>query len=151
MARRERRRRFEPPPEPDIPPLRERFPEYAATFGTRASGLIAVGLVVFVITDLGLLSAVGHTFFFGGAFLILVGGARGGGYTNLGMGTFELFTAGRDRVLDDRGDLDADRETRRRDALQRLRRGLRPEANPTALWDVIAGFAFMAIGLPLAL
>ena len=35
------------------------------------------------------------------------------------------------------------------DPRERLRKGLRPKANPTAFWQVVAGFAYVGIGVAL--
>ena len=40
---------------------------------------------------------------------------------------------------------------KKRDPMARLRRGLRPQANPTAFWQVIAGFVYIGIGVGLSL
>ncbi len=83
-----------------------------------------------------------------------MGGARGGGYSNLGLGAIEAVVGGRNRSDDDYGgddDLRRGRVMKRRDPMERLRRGLRPEKNPTAFWQIIAGFGYIAAGMVLAL
>lgn len=136
----------------ELEPLRERLPEYVAVFAAGAAGLTAVALLIFALTDNGLTSTLGYTFIFGGTFLLLVGGARGGGYTNLSLGAVEALAGGRNRTDDDFEDDDDLRRgniLKQRDPMERLRRGLRPPKNPTAFWQSIAGFAYMAIGAPL--
>ena len=84
--------------------------------------------------------ALGYAFIALGTLLLLIGGARGGGYSNLGVGAVEALMGGRNRAHDD---YESDEELRRgkvmkkRDPMARLRRGLRPQANPTAFWQVI--------------
>jgi hypothetical protein len=112
-------------------PLSERMPEYLALFG---AGL-ALALVLSVIA-----TAMGPTF--RGALtnilivytviLFLAGGTTGGGYVNLGVGGLAAVSRrGKSaETLDDR-----------------LRRGLRPERNPRAFWQVIGGLGYLAIAV----
>lgn len=98
----------------------------------------------------GTIAAIGYGLIAFGTVLLLVGGARGGGYTNIGLGAIEAVVGGRNRTEDD---FEADAELRRgkvmkrRDPLERLRKGLRPKANPTAFWQAIAGIGYVAIGI----
>jgi hypothetical protein len=135
-------------------PLRERFPVYVKVF---LIGMVAIGALAFVVTlvsDTRPGAAFGFTAIFSGTLLLLVGGARGGGYSNLSVGAVEALVGGRNRVGDDH---EADSELRhgnvlrRRDPMARLRKGLRPPPNPTAFWQTIAGFAYIAVGVPFTL
>jgi hypothetical protein len=80
-----------------------------------------------------------------------VSGARGGGYGNIGIGAVEAVVGGRNRAGDD---LEHDNEIRRgqtmkrRDPMDRLRKGLRPPPNPSAFWQAVAGFLYIALGVP---
>ena len=114
--------------------------------------LVLAGIALFGLTDIALGSAVGYSFIAGGTLLLFVGGARGGGYTNIGVGAVEALVSGRNRQDDDYVDdkeLRRGKVNKRRDPMERLRRGLRPPANPNAFWQAIAGLAFLLIGFPL--
>ncbi|MFH1329990.1 MAG: hypothetical protein ABIJ48_04970 [Actinomycetota bacterium] len=135
-------------------PLAQRMRGYLAVFaiGVGAAGI--VGVVVWLASSARLSDALGYTFIALGTLLLLIGGARGGGYSNLGVGAVEALMGGRNRAHDD---YESDEELRRgdvmkkRDPMARLRRGLRPQANPAAFWQVIAGLLYVAIGVGLAL
>jgi hypothetical protein len=135
-------------------PLLQRLPRYGVIFGVGLAAGAAVGVVVWLATSTGLTDAMGYTYLALGTLLLLTGGARGGGYTNLGVGAVEALMGGRNRSQDD---YVTDEELRRghvmkkRDPMERLRRGLRPQANPTAFWQVIAGFLYIGVGLILTL
>jgi len=132
--------------------LRERFPTYVKAFSAGLLVIGAIGLVLFSLTSASLGEALGYSWIFGGTVLLLMGGAKGGGYTNLSIGAFEAVVGGRNRTDDDfEGDAELrhGKVMRRRDPLTRLRKGLRPPPNPTAFWSAVAGLAYIAIGLPL--
>lgn len=128
-------------------PLRDRLPEYGAVFGVGVAACIAVGIVIWVISDVSLASSVGYTLVLYGIVLMMAGGASGGGYTNLGMGAVgSLFGTRRaDETQDEVRTTWSGRE--RVDPRERLERGLRPEANPRAFWQVLGGIAYVALGL----
>jgi hypothetical protein len=134
--------------------LRERFPTYLKAFGL---GLVVTGLLglgLFAVTELPVGEALGYSWIFSGTILLLAGGARGGGYSNLSVGALEAMVGGRNRSDDDfEGDAEQrqGKTMRRRDPMERLRRGLRPPPNPSAFWQIIAGFGYIALGLPLTL
>lgn len=113
-------------------PLRERMPDYLAMFGAGLGGalLVSAGLTIFGATFLGSLTNILIVYT---VLLFLAGGTTGGGYVNLGLGGVAAVTR-RDRreTLDDR-----------------LRRGLRPERNPRAFWQVVAGTGYLAIAVVL--
>jgi hypothetical protein len=101
---------------------------------------------------MGLPAAAGLSMIGLGTLLLLVGGARGGGYTNMGLGAIEALAGGRNRSQDDfEGDpeLRRGRLVERRDPMERLRRGLRPRANPSAFWQSVAGLLYLGVGVVL--
>lgn len=135
-------------------PLRERIPIYLKLF---VGGLVAVGavaLIIYWLSSARLEHAFGFGLIFTGVAMLLVGGARGGGYSNIGIGAVEAIVGGRNRSQEDATD---DAELRhgnvmkRRDPMARLRRGLRPPPNPSAFWSVVAGLLYIAIGVPFTL
>ena len=135
-------------------PLAERMPGYLVGFAVGAAVASLVGVVVWLATSARFSDALGYPFIALGTLLLLIGGAQGGGYSNLGIGAVEALIGGRNRVHDD---YESDEELRRgkvmkkRDPMARLRRGLRPQANPAAFWQVIGGFVYVLIGVGLSL
>jgi hypothetical protein len=128
-------------------PLRDRVPEYAAVFGAGLAASVVVGFLVGVFSSAGVGDAIGYTVLFLGVVFLLAGGSTGGGYTNMSLGAVGSLFGGRGRIDEDVDDPEARRGARPRlDPRERLRRGLRPEANPRAFWQVIGGFAYVAIG-----
>lgn len=135
---------FEDREDLDVLPLRDRMPDYLAVFGIGLAACVAVGVVIWLISDVELTSAVGYTTILYGVVLGLAGGATGGGYTNLGMGAVGAMFGSH------RTDEDFDAGAGNRapvDPHERLRKGLRPEANPRAFWQVIAAVAYIVLGL----
>lgn len=134
--------------------LRERLPDYFRAFAVGLAITVAVGVVLWAVTSFTFQHAVGYTWLFTGVMLWLVGGAKGGGYTNLSLGAAEALVGGRNRVDDDYeddDDLRFGKSVKRRDPMARLRRGLRPPPNPTAFWQIIAGGVFVVLGLVLTI
>ena len=130
-------------------PLRDRIPEYLTVFVVGFGVSAVVGLVIGLLSGNGMWGAVGYTVVAFGVVMLLAGGASGGGYTNLGAGAIGAAFGG--RRLDEVEQENQERRTgRREDSLERLRKGLRPEANPRAFWQVIAGFLYIAIGIGIA-
>ncbi|MEX2323441.1 MAG: hypothetical protein WEA29_06680 [Acidimicrobiia bacterium] len=135
-------------------PLRERFPTYLKVFALGLAFVLAVAGIVMIFGTAGFDRAFGYSAIFFGTLLLLLGGARGGGYSNLGVGAVEALVGGRNRVDED---LQTDAGARRgmptgqRDPMARLRRGLRPPPNPAAFWQSIAGFVYIALGVPFTL
>jgi hypothetical protein len=135
-------------------PLRERFPVYMKIFLLGWVGITVLAAAVVLFSDTGWAHAFGFTAIFTGVFLLLIGGARGGGYSNLGLGAVEALVGGRNRTDDDyerddelrRGDV-----MKRRDPMARLRKGLRPPPNPAAFWQTVAGLVYIAAGIPFTL
>lgn len=131
-------------------PLRERLADYAAVFGVGWAAIALVGVGVGLFTSATLIEGVAYIAMASGALLLLAGGATGGGYTSLGMGAAGAIFGSSTRHDDDFEDADVRRgRLKRVDASERLRRGLRPEKNPRAFWQVIAGFVNLGAGLAL--
>lgn len=130
----------QPPDEPL--PLAERLPDYAAVFAAGLVAAAAVGVVVGLVFPVGVPAAVGYVVALLGVILMLAGGAAGGGYTDLGIGALGTMVGGR-RTDRDEGPGAGETPS----AEERLRRGLRPEANPRAFWQVVAGLLYVAVGL----
>lgn len=140
-------------PLPDHPgtddplPLIDRLPDYLATFAIGLAASLGVGLIVWFVSDVSLASSVGYTIILYGVVLLLAGGASGGGYTNLGVGAVGAMFGTR-RADEAQEELDESwRGSPRMDSRERLARGLRPEANSRAFWQVIGGGIYVAIGL----
>lgn len=148
---------------PDTPaaavklPLRERMPDYLALFGLGIVGCLIGGIIVVIVSQYSFASGFGYTMIGLGVLLVLSGGVSGGGYANLGAGALgTMFGSG---LRNQEGPADEDdpealrREVfgRRRDPRERLRRGLRPEANPRAFWQVIGGSTYFALGTVIVL
>lgn len=132
--------------------LRERFPDYLKSFGLGLAISTGIGLLLGALTSMEFNDALGYTWIGAGTVLLLSGGAKGGGYSNLSIGAVEALVGGRNRTDDDYeedSELRHGKVMRRGDPLDRLRKGLRPPPNPTAFWSIIAGFIFIAMGLPL--
>ncbi|MGI9528082.1 MAG: hypothetical protein ACR2NG_00090 [Acidimicrobiia bacterium] len=127
--------------------LRDRLPDYAAVFGVGLAACIGVGLVIYLISDVSLASSIGYTVILYGVVFLLAGGASGGGYTNLGIGAAgALFGTRRaDETQDEVEDLQSSKT--RLTSQERLQKGLRPEANPRAFWQVMGGVAYIVLGL----
>ena len=128
-------------------PLVDRVPDYLATFSVGLAASTGVGLIVWLISDVSLASSVGYTIILYGIVLLLAGGASGGGYTNLGVGAVGAMFGTR-RTDEAQAELEESwQRSKRMDSQERLRRGLRPEANPRAFWQVIGGGLYVAVGL----
>lgn len=132
--------------------LRDRMPDYIALFGSGVAVGAAVGLLVVWLSDTSFAAGFGYSLIGIGVLMLLAGGVSGGGYANLGVGALgTMFGAGLraepgNSQDDDPEELRKEVFGRRGDPRERLRRGLRPEANPRAFWQVLAGFAYFAIG-----
>ena len=127
--------------------LRDRLPDYLATFGIGLAVSFGIGGIIWLISDIKISSTIGYTTILYGVVLLLAGGASGGGYANLGIGAVGSMFGGR-RLDDAENDTGGAQQGRTRmDSRERLSKGLRPEANPRAFWQVIGGMAYIAIGL----
>lgn len=130
-------------------PLRDRFPDYMASFSVMAAIAVAIGLAVALFSSVDYVSGAGYGLIFLGVGMLAVGGSQGGGYSNLGVGAVGMLFGSR-RHDEDYSDADVRRGTAGRiDPRQRLRKGLRPEANPSAFWLVIGGLVAVGAGIGL--
>jgi len=127
-------------------PLRDRIPEYIVVFAVGFGASAGIGLVIGLVTGGSIWSAVGYTVMLLGVVMMLAGGATGGGYTHLGGGAIGAAFGGR-RVDEEEQEHQDRRLGRTQDPMERLRKGLRPESNPRAFWQVIAGVLYIAIGI----
>lgn len=135
-------------PEDATLPLRDRIPEYLTIFGLGWLGVVVVGAGIGVFSAASLGEGMAYVAMGYGVVLLLAGGASGGGYTNLGMGAAGAVLGSGQRHDEDFDDPEVRRgRTKRVNPRERLRRGLRPEKNPRAFWQVIAGFAYLAAGV----
>ncbi len=135
-------------PEDVLLPLRDRLAEYLTIFAVGWGAAIIVGLVIGLFTSASPAEGVAYVAMAYGVVLLLAGGASGGGYTSLGMGAAGAVLGGAHRHDEDFDDPDVRRgRVRRVNPRDRLRRGLRPEKNPRAFWQVVAGFSYLAIGV----
>ena len=134
-------------------PLGERLPVYLKLFGIGCVGILVGAMVIFGLSSLRIEHAIGFTAIFTGATLLLLGGARGGGYSNIAIGATGALVGGRNTMDDPTDDTDyrRGRAMKRRDPMERLRRGLRPPPNPSAFWMTLAGLLYMALGVPFTL
>jgi hypothetical protein len=137
------------PPEETLP-LRDRFPDYLAVFGVGWVAIVVVGTAIGLLTSATVIEGISYVAMASSVVLLLAGGASGGGYTSLGLGAAGALFGARQRHDEDYDDPDVRRgELKRINARERLRRGLRPEKNPRAFWQVLAGFVNLAVGLGL--
>jgi hypothetical protein len=131
-------------------PLRDRAPEYLTIFGLGWLGAAVVGLLIGVFTTASLVEGIAYVAMGYGVVLLLAGGASGGGYTSLGMGAAGAVLGGAHRHDEEFDDAEVRRgRIKRVNPRDRLRRGLRPEKNPRAFWQVIAGFVYLGAGVAL--
>ena len=144
--------RYEAPPEDSQLPLRDRMPDYLALFGAGLAAAAALGLIIAFVSSTSFAAGFGYTLIGIAILMLLSGGVTGGGYVNLGAGALgTMFGTGLrnpegDSKSDDAEELRKQVFGRRGDPRERLRKGLRPEANPRAFWQVIGGFAYFVIG-----
>lgn len=134
-----------------VEPLAERFPDYLKVFGLGAGVAVLAGILWGSISGLSIVEGISYSLMLLGTGFLLLGGASGGGYSNLSLGAAGALFGGRHRQADEYEDDPAARRGHRvrQDPMERLRRGLRPEANPSAFWQVIAGFSYIGAGIAL--
>lgn len=138
-------------------PLRRRLPVYLKAFALGVAAAAAGGILIFLFSAAGLFDAIGYAFLGLGTIMLLVGGGRGGGYANLGLGALGTMARGyRSRDAIGSGPAaDPERDDYgvtahpAGDPMERLRRGLRPPPNPTAFWQVMGGVAYLGLGVAL--
>ena len=139
-----------PDPNDVLLPLRDRFPDYLAVFGTGWAVVAVLGIAIGLFSSASLIEGIAYVAMAAGVVLLLGGGATGGGYTSLGLGAAGALVGRGQRHDEDYDDADTRRgRIKRVNPRERLRRGLRPEKNPRAFWQVIAGFMYLASGLGL--
>lgn len=139
-----------PQPEEVVLSLQDRAPEYLTVFGLGWLAVVIVGIGIGAFTSASLVEGVAYVAMAYGVVLLLAGGATGGGYTSLGMGAAGAILGGAHRHDEEFDDAEVRRgRSKRVDPRERLRRGLRPEKNPRAFWQVIAGFVYLAAGVAL--
>ena len=138
------------PPEDVLLPLRDRMPDYLATFGLLWTAIVAIGLGLALFTSASATEGIAYIAIAVALGLMLAGGATGGGYTSLGLGAAGAMLGGRQRHDEDYEDADVRRgRLKRVNTEERLRRGLRPEKNPRAFWQVVAGLITFAAAMAL--
>jgi hypothetical protein len=137
-----------PPEYPDdtVLPLRDRIPEYMAVFAVGFGASAGFGLLIGLLFGGSIWSGIGYTIVVFGIVMLLAGGASGGGYTHLGAGAIGVAFGGR-RVDEEEQEHQERRMGRKQDPMERLRKGLRPESNPRAFWQVVAGVLYIVIGI----
>ena len=128
------------------------MPDYLAMFALGISVAVVVGLIVVWVSTYSFVGGFGYSLIGLGMVLLLAGGVSGGGYANLGVGALGTMFGSELRAEPGAAQDDDPEELRRQvfgrrgDPRERLRKGLRPEANPRAFWQVIAGFAYFGLG-----
>lgn len=131
-------------------PLRERLPDYLAVFGIGWAAMAVAGGAIALLTSASMVEGLAYVAMAGGVLLLLGGGANGGGYTNLGLGAAGAVLGSGQRHDEDYEDAEVRRgRIKRVNPRDRLSKGLRPEKNPRAFWQVMAGFAYLAAALVL--
>lgn len=144
--------RYEAPPDETQLPLRDRMPDYLALFASGLALAALVGLLVVWFSDSAFASGFGYALIGIAILMLLSGGVTGGGYANLGAGALgTMFGTGLRNPEGGSEDDDAEELRKqvfggRGDPRERLRKGLRPEANPRAFWQVIGGLSYFALG-----
>jgi hypothetical protein len=131
-------------------PLRDRLPEYLTIFAIGWGAVIVLGALIALFSAAGMGEGIAYVAMAYGVVLLLAGGASGGGYTNLGLGAAGAVLGGAHRHDEEFDDAEVRRgRVKRIDPKERLRKGLRPERNPRAFWQVVAGFAYLGGGIAL--
>jgi hypothetical protein len=141
---------MEPTPEIELS-LRDRMPDYLATFLIGLAASTAVGLVIFFIWGPAIGNAIGYTIVMYGVVLLAAGGSSGGGYSNIGIGAMGALFGTRRADDPSEGPGEGWDDKPKIDSRERLRMGLRPEANPRAFWQVVVGFVYIGIGVAIAI
>lgn len=133
------------------------MPDYLALFGLGIAGCLITGLIVVVVSPNSFAAGFGYAMIGLGVILVLAGGVAGGGYANLGVGAIGTMFGSDIRAQpgsateDDPEEVRKEVFGRRGNPRERLRKGLRPEANPRAFWQVIGGSAYFALGTAIVL
>ncbi len=128
-------------------PLRERLPEYVVVFAVGLATAGAIGLLIGTVSSVAVASAVGYAIVLLGVAWLWAGGAFGSGYSSLGLGEGVI----RRTFAQGIGGEPGHRADRHRaagvDPVERIREGMRPDANPRAFWQVVGGVLYIGIGL----
>jgi hypothetical protein len=133
------------------------MPDYLALFGAGIGAALIVGLIVVLVSKHSFAAGFGYTMIGLGTVLWLAGGVAGGGYANLGVGALGTMFGSNLRQQEGSAEEDDPEEVRRQvfgrrgDPRERLRKGLRPEANPRAFWQVIGGLGYFVLGTVIVL
>lgn len=128
-------------------PLSDRMPDYLITFGIGLLVSAGIGIVIWLISDIDLASTIGYTMILYGVVLLLAGGSAGGGYTDLGMGAMGALFGTR-RADEPQAEANSSFKVTPH---ERLQKGLRPEANSRAFWQVVGGALYVGIGLAIVI
>jgi len=121
-------------------PLRVRLPGYLVAFALGLVGGGLVGVVVWLATSVRMADAVGYTYSALGVLLLLVGGLRGTGHGLVGS----AMPGGQADPADPGA-------MHRLDPIERRHRRLLAPPDPSAFWQVVAGFAYLGLGVALNL
>jgi hypothetical protein len=139
------------PPTPA--PLRERLPGYLIAFALGLAGGGLVGVIAWLATSMRLIDAVVYVYSSLGALLLLVGGIRGSGYGKSGRGSEEAVAGRGSRPEGSAGEGASTRAgwPERRHPLEGRRRRISAPPDPGPLWQVMAGLAYLGVGVALNL
>lgn len=119
---------------PNAVPLRDRLPGYLAWFAVGLGVGLGVAFVIWLVGGAGLGEGLGYTYGGLGALLLLLGGGRGSGFGGGGSGP----------------EAEDGQSGAKPDLLARRRRRLQRPPDPTDFWLVVAGFAFLGMGIGIA-
>ncbi len=121
----------------------QRLARYARDFVGAVAVAIAVGGVLGAVTPLSLADGIATALLVVGVGLLLAGGLTGGGYVRT-SGDYGIHYGKRhdEGLHSTEGDI-----ARIRDLRARMRRELRPGADPAAFWQVIGGLVAAGLGV----
>ena len=125
-------------------PLRQRLPGYLAMLGVVIAVCVAAGIVWSLFSEASVAEATAGSSWILGTVMLLLGGTSGSGLSRMSSEDYGIHYGRRHgHGFDDtEGEI-----LRAEDLKERLRRGLRPKANPTAFWQVVGGLAVIGFGL----
>ena len=127
---------------PPSEPLRDRLPTYLSWLVVEVGLAFVASIVVRWLTDVIWLEALAYSLMGIGALSLLVGGVTGGGFVTAGNYGINYGRRHNQGWNSTQGEI-----ARAQDLRDRMRRRLRPEANPTAFWQVIGGITLIGLGL----
>ena len=122
-------------------PLRDRLPTYLSWFVVEVGLGFLLSIVVRWLTDATWTEALAYSLLGIGAVSLLMGGMSGGGFVTAGNYGINYGRRHNQGWNSTRGEI-----ARAQDLRDRMRRRLRPEANPTAFWQVVGGIALIGLG-----